>query len=70
MDVERSSLVSLGIRKVDPSIQRVVKFFPSIPPVRGDVVLVDDERCRVTRCKVAWDGPRWTIRSLYVKAAA
>lgn len=54
-------------RKVDPLTQRVVKFLPNHPPLRGEYVLVDGIRCRVTRCKVKWDGPRWTIRKLYVK---
>ena len=35
------------MRLVDPCEQRVVKFWPSRPPYRGEVVLVDGARCRV-----------------------
>lgn len=61
--------MSFRSQKVDPAVQRVFKFTPSMPPYRGEVVLVDDQRCHVTRCRVSWDGPRWTIKSLRVKAA-
>lgn len=57
-------------RRVDPRTQRVVEFMPSNPPARGEVVLVDGVRSRVTRCKVAWIDRRWTIRSLRVKEAS
>ncbi len=56
--------------RVDPSVDRVVKFLPSNPPRRGEAILVNGTRCIVTRCRVSWDGPRWTIRSLRVKEAA
>lgn len=56
-------------RRVDPSVNRVVKFRPTSPPARGDIVIVDGERCRVTRARVSWDGPRWTIRLLRVRPA-
>jgi hypothetical protein len=65
---ELESLFRHRAFKVDPSVQRVVKFLPNSPPQRGDVVIVDGERCRVRRAKIAWDGPRWTIKKLYVKA--
>ena len=58
-----------AVLRVDPSKQRVVKFLPSNPPRRGEHLLVDDVRCRVTRCRVKWDGPRWTIRALGVRTA-
>lgn len=54
---------------MDASVDVVVKFFPTNPQRRGEVVLVNDERCRVTRCRVAWDGPTWTIKLLKVKPA-
>lgn len=50
--------------RVRPDLQRVVKFHPSLPPRRGEAILVDGRRCEVTRCRVRWDGPRWTILSL------
>lgn len=56
-------------RLVDPAETTIVKLAPTSPPLRGTIVLVDDVRCRVTRAKVTWDGPRWTIRSLRVRAA-
>jgi len=56
-------------RRVDVSTREVVKFFPSNPPERGDIVLVEGVRCRVTYCRVKWDDRVWTIRSLRVKAA-
>lgn len=49
--------------------QEVFKFFPNEPPHRGSIVVVDGERCRVTRAKVTWDGPRWTLHRLKVKPA-
>jgi len=57
-------------RLVDPAETTIVKLMPTSPPLRGTIVLVDDVRCRVTRAKVTWDGPRWTIRSLRVKEAS
>ncbi len=56
-------------RRVDPSKQRVVKFLPTNPPYRGNIVLVDGVRCRVTYAKVSWEGREWTIHSLRVKDA-
>jgi len=56
-------------RRVDPLVQRVVKFWPNNPPRRGDIVLVDGERCRVTRAKVSWVGREWTLHKLKVKPA-
>lgn len=47
-----------------PSEHRVVKFFPSEPPRRGEIVLIDGERCKVTSVRVTWEGPRWKIRRL------
>lgn len=53
---------------VDPSRQQVVKFFPAMPPRCGETVLVDGDRCRVTRVKVRWREPGvWEIRKLRVK---
>lgn len=49
--------------------QEVVKMWPSLPPSRGDVVLVDGKRRKVTRCRLRFDGLQWTIKSLRVKAA-
>lgn len=57
-------------RRVFPDHQRVVKWLPSNPPRRGEVILVDGVRCRVTRCKVRWHGARWTIRDLRVRELA
>jgi len=49
----------------------IVKFLPNNPPQRGQwpdgIVVVNDQRCRVVKCKVAWDGPHWTIKSLWVR---
>lgn len=57
-------------RRVDVTTQRTFKFFPNNPPRRGEKVLVDGVRCRVTRSKVSWDGREWTLRLLRVKDAA
>lgn len=58
--------------KVDPTVNRIVKFRPEDPPERGDVVLVDDEICEVTYAKVAYETPsepnRWTLKRMWVKA--
>lgn len=56
-----------GAFDVEFGCDRVVKFFPSNPPEKGDVVLVNDERCQVVRARVSWDGPCWTIRRLRVR---
>lgn len=56
-------------RRVNPDRQEIVKLLPDSPPDKGDIVLVDGERCIVTYSHVRWDGPRWTIRELRVKAA-
>lgn len=58
-------------RWVHPDRQEVVKFLPTDPPRRGDRILVDGERCRVLRCRVEWEGRRWTIvgRGIKVRPA-
>ncbi len=56
--------------KVDLDQQEVVKFLPHNPPMVGDVVLVDGERCRVSSATIKWDGPRWELLGLRVKVAA
>jgi hypothetical protein len=53
---------------VNPAKQRVVKILPHNPPREHERILVDGERCRVVSCRVDWDGPNWTIRSLRVEA--
>jgi len=65
----REALRTFRRRKINPGRQEVVKFVPSSPPRRGETILVDGVRSRVTRCKVKWDGPRWMILSLRVKDA-
>ena len=56
-------------RRVDFRAEEVVKLTPSSSPQRGEHILVNGERCRVTRCKVSWREPGvWTIRTLRVKA--
>jgi len=64
-------------RAVDPLSQEVFKFFPNNPPIRGEIVLVDGVRSRVTRCKIRWDKEaepdgrcRWTILKLRVRSAS
>ena len=52
---------------VDVEKQDTFKFFPTNPPRRGEHVLVDGIRCRVTRAKVTWAGDRWTLHELRVK---
>jgi hypothetical protein len=52
---------------VAPSRQRVVKFFPNNPPERGEVILVDGQRMRVTSCRVTWQDRTWTLRRLRAK---
>jgi hypothetical protein len=47
----------------------VVKLLPNDPPDRGDLVLVDGERCRVTYSRVTWSGRRWTLHELRVEDA-
>ena len=54
-------------RWVRPDINRIVKFLPNNPPERGDVVLVDGERCRVLRCPVEWDDRTWRMVGRGVK---
>lgn len=54
-------------RWVDLGREEVHKFIPSSPPYRGDVVLVDDERCRVVKAVVDWQGRQWTVRRLKVR---
>jgi len=52
---------------VDVEKQDVFKLNPLAPPRRGEHVLVDGVRCRVTRAKVTWAGDRWTLQELRVK---
>jgi hypothetical protein len=54
-------------RWVSPLTHEIVKFFPSEPPRRHGIVLVDGERSRVLRAKVSWDGPQWTLHRLKVR---
>jgi hypothetical protein len=56
-----------GTRVVDFSVNEVVKTIPSLPPQRGETILVDGIRSTVAKIKVAWDGPHWTIHRLVVK---
>ena len=53
--------------RIDPTQREVVKFVPDSPPRVGGVILVDGKRHRVTRAKVSWDGPRWTLHDLRAK---
>lgn len=57
-------------QQVDPAAHECIKFFPSIPPRRGDEILVDGQRCRVTKCVVDWEGYDWRIRTLKVQRMA
>jgi hypothetical protein len=50
-----------------PDQHEVFKFFPTSPPRRGEIVLVDGVRCRVTSSKYTWEGRTWTLRKLRVK---
>ena len=56
-------------RRVWPDREEVVKFGPDHPPVRGEIVMVDGQRSRVTHARVHWLGRRWTILALWVKPA-
>jgi hypothetical protein len=58
-----------GRRSFDamPDQHEVFKFFPTAPPRRGEHVLVDGVRCRVTTARVSWEGRTWTLRKLRVK---
>lgn len=58
---------------IDPTAHEIVKFLPSMPPDRGESVLVDGLRHRVVRAKVEWSpGPdpytrNWKLRKLKVR---
>lgn len=52
---------------VDVTAQATLKWLPNNPPRKGEIVLVDRRRCRVTRVKVRWDGANWKLRELWVK---
>lgn len=54
-------------RWVHPSTHEIFKLLPNNPPVRGDTVLVDGERCRVIRSRVTWEGLHWTILGVLVE---
>jgi hypothetical protein len=54
--------LSRRVRWVNPNTHEIFKFLPNNPPERGDVVLVDGERCRVLRCPLQWDGRAWRMR--------
>lgn len=56
-------------RKVDLRNEEVGKIIPSSPPYRGEIVLVDGARSRVTSATVKWDGLNWTLLGLRVKNA-
>jgi hypothetical protein len=59
--------VSRKVKITDFTANKVVKFWPSLPPYRGDVVLVNGARGKVKRAKVKWNENRWTIYRLVVK---
>lgn len=50
-----------------PPEHEVIKFWPTNPPSRGEIVLVDGMRSQVTRCKVQWENNHWTLLKLRVK---
>jgi hypothetical protein len=61
-------------RWVTPYGHRIVKFMPSWPPEKGDIVLVDMVRHRVVRVDVSWrvrhrpyEGRRFTCHELLVE---
>lgn len=54
---------------IDPTNHSVVKLFPANPPAKREIVLVDGERCVVTRVRVEWEGARWTLTDLRVRKA-
>ena len=64
-----------GRRWVHPATHEIFKFLPNSPPRRGDIVLVDGERCKVLRAKVRWPysrevgerGRQWEIYGKGVK---
>jgi hypothetical protein len=49
-------------RWVHPHDHEITKFFPNNPPMHGEAVLVDGERCKVIRCPVRWEGLQWTMK--------
>ena len=55
---------------VHPTTHRIVKFFPALTPDKGDIVLVDGERCKVLKVvkrRTELDGePTWTIDGIKV----
>lgn len=55
--------------RVYPDRQHVVKLNPKSPPEVGEAVLVEGTRCIVTRVRVSWEGPTWTLKSLRVRIA-
>ncbi len=71
-------------RRVDVTRERTVKFFPNEPPRRGDIVVVDGVRCRVTYARHRFDPEpvphpkyglnsplyRWHLLALRVKEEA
>lgn len=62
-----SSRRSRRARWVHPDSHEIFKFLPHNPPQRGDVVLVDNERCRVLRSRIKWDGREWRLVGRGVK---
>lgn len=64
-----------GRRWVHPRTHEIVKFLPTNPPERHDIVLVDGVRCEVLRAKVRWPyfdeigirGRQWEIYGKGVK---
>jgi hypothetical protein len=56
-------------RWIRADTHEIVKFFPTTPPEKGDVVLVDGERCRVVKVKVRWEGRTWHLERVKVEPA-
>lgn len=52
---------------VHPDSNEIFKFLPHNPPARGDIVLVDGQRCRVLRCRLEWQGREWQMKGRGVK---
>lgn len=63
-----------GRRAVDCNTSTVWKFFPSLPPQIGEIVIVDDVRCKVSWVRVRWGKEqndltrKWTLKRLIVKS--
>lgn len=55
------------IEWVFPESHEIVKFFPAMPPEKGDRVLVNGRRAEVLKVKLRWKKSQWFLDGVKVR---